>query len=136
FSGSSESTTTNGANSNYNLIQNNRLVNGYYGVRMYAAIDNHNTYNRIFNNRIDSINNYGIYAYYQDSLEIVGNKIDAVNGSTGADGIYSYYSLNTIISENYVHAYDYGVYVLSLNLPTNAQKKRKYEISNNMIISE
>lgn len=137
FSGSTTTTTSSGSDASYNIVRNNWMKRGYYGIYMYASSGLPNRYNQIINNNIDSVYSYGIYALYQDSLEVVGNEIDAYSsGNANADGASIYYNINTIFNKNSVHANDYGVYLYAYNLPSGTVRERKIEVINNMIISE
>lgn len=133
---SSSTSHSNGVDADYNVIENNYMINGYYGIRIYGSTSKLNVYNRIINNEMDSIGLYGVYAYYQDSLEIISNKINMLSvGNTGADGIYSVNSYNPYVYGNYVWAADYGVYVSS-GTGNYANPTRKSQFINNMIYSE
>src|SRR5690554_1006849 len=117
------------------VIQNNRMIGGYYGVYAYADDILFTSHNQFYNNEIDSVTNYGAYFYYQDSLNIEGNKINAMNNGNG-NGIYLYYTNNTHLKANYVWAQSYGVYFYnytnSVVLPLGT---RWNEIVNNMVYS-
>jgi hypothetical protein len=80
----------------YITIANNRIANGYSGVHMSGAsgVGNQNKI-LITGNYITNYYQVGIYAYYQDSLEISRNTI--ISGSTSQYyyGVRSYYLANT-----------------------------------------
>lgn len=136
FSGNTASTSESGGNASFNTIANNRLLYGNYGISLNADRETAMVNNKIINNQIDSVYNYGIHASYNDSLEIVGNTINANNGGSSADGINLSGGLNTILKGNYVHASDYGVYITHYNTLDDRTKTRNVELINNMVISD
>src|SRR5690606_15715290 len=90
---SSTSGNSSGTEANHNLIADNHIIGGYYGVYMYGATTNLNTHNRVINNDIDSAYYYGVYGYYQDSLEVENNNINAAQrGNLYSYGLMIYYS--------------------------------------------
>ena len=106
-----------GANlQNYNTISNNIIKYGSYAIYIYGnsvtARENRNT---ILNNQIDSFYNYGIYAYYQDSLTINGNYINSIGQYSTEYGMYLYYTnmaLNVFYNRIYLRGTtsSYGIY--------------------------
>jgi hypothetical protein len=133
-SGAAASNTT-GAQSDHLVIQNNRVIGGYYGIWANGSPTDLVTNNKIMNNVVDSAYYAGIYGYYQDSLEVVGNEVYQINrGYNFAYGIMIYYSNNTQILKNYSHATYAAGYFYNFN--TYAPVNRKYEITNNMFISD
>ncbi|MEX2655869.1 MAG: hypothetical protein WD272_00005, partial [Balneolales bacterium] len=65
----SATTTSHSTNSgvDYAVIQNNRIIGGYYGIWMYGGTGDLCRYNQILNNELDSAYYYGIYGFYNDS---------------------------------------------------------------------
>lgn len=99
---------------NFNKVINNEIVGGYYGIYAYGSSSTSlGKGNEMLNNDVSNFYLYGIYSYYQDSSQIVGNNIyDLLN--TYGYGIYSYYNYNgSRISRNKVvlnpSSYGYGV---------------------------
>src|SRR5690606_35062166 len=82
------------------------------------------------------VNYYGINTYYTDSLEIIGNTINATTGNSQADGVFLSYNLNTIVRGNSVLSSDYGVHLSNYSIPSGLTQTRNFEVVNNMIISE
>lgn len=123
-----------GYNSLHGTFSNNSLEGGYYGVRFTGTTTYFTPENRFINNTFSGQEFYGMYAQYQDSLEIIRNTIMPSNNA-GGDGIYLFDQQNFIIEENDVsNARDYGVYVADGNfdfLPT-----RRGRIVNNFISSQ
>ena len=134
FSSSTTSNST-GVDANYNVVQNNRIIGGYYAIRIYGSTTNLNTYNQFLNNEIDSAYYYGIYAYYQDSIEIVDNSINMLSrANINADGVYSLNTYNPKLVGNYIWADDFGAYI-STGTGSYVPVSRRTEIINNMIYS-
>src|SRR5690606_11604961 len=100
----SSTTTSHATNSgvDYVVIQNNRIIGGYYGIWMYGSTGDLIRYNQVLNNEVDSAYYYGIYSYYGDSTEVVGNHVDMMSStSTSNYGIMIYYDNNARVSANY-----------------------------------
>ncbi len=105
----------NGLN-NYNVIKDNDIKNGYYSLYIYgsssASLAKGNV---IMGNNITDFYYYGLYNYYQDSLQIIGNYIENMTGSVTVYGIRTYYCDNFAISKNqlYMHgsSTNYGMYI-------------------------
>ncbi|MBK7958255.1 MAG: hypothetical protein IPK03_09130 [Bacteroidetes bacterium] len=85
--------TSAGNNGNKNIIDNNTINGGYYGiVAMGINTTTFNTNNQIINNRLSGQALNGIYVYYQDLIKINGNNVDnMLSTSTGAAGISASY---------------------------------------------
>lgn len=112
---------SNGSN-HYNTIENNVINNGYYGIYTYGtstAITQKG--NIIRNNKINNYYYYGIYNYYQDTLQIANNTIKTVTSNYSNYGIYAGYNNNSVkISKNTISINStststygslYGIYV-------------------------
>jgi len=134
YSGSVTSTTTiPGTGFNSNLIANNRIIGGYYGIRMYGPTSFQSADNAIMNNEIDSAWYYGAWIYYQDSAVVSNNVIDLSDrANIQADGIYMLYNNNGKIIANTITTQDWGLYWsnTNINLPS---LNRSNEVINNMI---
>ena len=106
----------------YNTIKNNELNGDFYTVWL-ASYTVYSFGNILANNTIDSGNGYSVYAYYQDSLSITGNKIMM---TAGYCGLYVYNCAangsgtdSTLIMNNFITcqgSYSYGLYVGSCAL--------------------
>src|SRR5690606_32481044 len=87
---------------------------------------------RFVNNEIDSSYYYGIYGYYQDSLEVIGNSVNVLSrGNVSSYGIMIYYSENYNLIANEVHAGYSAMYLY--NYTTYVTSNRAKEVSNNML---
>jgi parallel beta-helix repeat protein len=99
------STTVSGiynASSTYehgNIIKNNIIQGGYYGIYFYGASSNKEKGNYFEGNTITNFYYYGMYLYYQDSTVAIGNTISNPTNTT-AYGLYSYYTDNTTYLKN------------------------------------
>jgi len=83
-----------------NIIENNKIVNGYYGIYLYGvSTSNLEIGNQIIENNIDGFSNYGIYLYYQDAIVIRSNTITNGSNATSPYGIRGYYLDNSFIIE-------------------------------------
>jgi len=101
-----------------NLVANNLIKGGYYGVYFYGvgtAVGSKEIGNTIINNIIQDYFYYGIYLYYQDSVTVVGNTIGNSPNSNYAYGLYSYYCDNNRYLRNKIQmtnkTYTYGIYL-------------------------
>ena len=125
----------NNANIEFNTIANNKLNNGGYAIYVRGGSQTNLAKGNVFdNNIIAGFGNYGIYAYFQDSLMIRNNKI--ISGTSGYSyrGIYSNYCDgakqfvgNTIKLKP--TSYAYGMYIYY----SDASASAKAIIANNMI---
>ncbi len=106
ISGSLTSATTDGLGSN-NLIENNIVKGGYYGIAINGITNNIGSiYNRVINNIIQDYYAYGVYINSSDSALVSRNDISRpvrINSTTTA-GIYvSGNSMSVIVERNRVH---------------------------------
>ncbi len=104
-----------GAAIKYNTIKNNVMLNGYQVIYTYGVSGNLNIKNTFSNNIIKDFTSYAIYAYYQDSITIIGNTIQNLATSTSAYGIFSYYCSNNNYLKNKLllnaTSTNYGIYI-------------------------
>jgi len=87
----------------YNIIKNNQIYGGYYGIYWYgigSAAGSKEVGNLIQGNLIKDFYYYGLYAYYQDSLKIIGNTIQNISTSGTVYGLYGGYADNTQYLKN------------------------------------
>lgn len=107
FSGAENSATI-GSNSSFNLIENNRVTGGYYGISVYGTSGGNTLTmsNIIRKNTVKDFYSYGIYNIYADSTQISGNEVTRPNAtaSTTTYGVYcSGASQNILVEKNKVH---------------------------------
>jgi hypothetical protein len=74
---------------NYLTIKNNVITGGYCSLKLYGNSSNHSTNAQVDNNQMLSFYYYGLYAYYQDSVDFKKNTITSRPNSYGY-GIYAY----------------------------------------------
>lgn len=130
---------TGGTNNKFNTISNNIIDGGYYGIYLSgsssSALDKGN---KILNNDIKNFYYYGLYLYYQDSVQAIGNYIhDGTN--LYQYGMYTYYIFNGFdISKNIIdlnpasYAYAMRIYFANYySITTNPRNVGK--VYNNMI---
>ncbi len=109
FNGSTQATATSGNNGSYNLIENNTISGGGYGIYMFGSgIATENVGNKIINNNITDFYNSAIYASATiNDLVISKNNISRsgrVNTASTASGIATASNcLNTLIEKNKIH---------------------------------
>jgi hypothetical protein len=142
FSSSPVSPTTAGDNGNDNLIENNRIVGGYYGITLVGgSASNIDSNNVIRNNSIEDFYTYGIYSIYQKDMVLKSNNIHrptrtssstcyGISSSTGNTGslidgnrIHHTFSLQTASTSAF-----YGIYSTSVGTAASPNK-----IINNLI---
>jgi len=135
FSGSYTSYFTLGDNGDRNLIQGNRITGGDRGISMMGPTGTtlYNKGNRIVDNIIVGVDDYGMYIDEQDSIIVMGNRVDSVM-STFGDGVYMYDFMNFEIIGNTVTAPDWAFYINDGNSNTTPIGRSKF--INNMILSE
>ena len=103
-------------NSNYLKIQNNTVINGYYGFKAYAASANHSTNMEVSNNTFSNYYYYGVYSYYQDSVVVKNNNLESRVGASSPYGFYFYKNyLGSVIANNNIISNNtssgYGAYM-------------------------
>ena len=89
-------------------IVDNIIQGGSYGMYIYAPSASRNKNILIQDNTIRTVDNYGIYVYYTDSIQIINNNIEQNNrGATSSGefgGIYFSYNSGNILN-NRIRAY-------------------------------
>ena len=116
-------------------FESNTVKGGYYGFYAYGSAGEAIQNIQVINNTFSQGYYYGLYTYYCDTLELIGNDINLMErANTNADGAYIYYTQNTTINENKIFAPDYGLYyyIFTYTWP----KTIKNEFINNMIYSD
>jgi hypothetical protein len=110
INGSTTGTASAGNNGNGNLIENNTIIGGYYGMYLYGSstLNTNNNNNRIINNSLQDFYYYGVYAIYQSSGFVVSkNEISRPTRPavpTSAYGIYvSTGSVGVLIEKNRIN---------------------------------
>lgn len=116
---SGTSYTTYANNGNRNIIQNNVIKGGYYGVRMNGTnTSTRCAANRVLNNQLLQQYYYGVYSIYQDSSNISNNLI-RLTTTAGTFGYAIYLRYNdrqfTVEKNNIQNGKAYGIYMSSCN---------------------
>ena len=146
INGSLTTTGTSGNNGNYNVIMNNTIIGGYYGVYMYGSstAGAQNLANEVRSNTIQEVHGYSVYAIYQSGVVISKNNISRPTRTTslsGAAGVYlTTGSNNSLVEKNRIHnmfdaqtastATFYGIYVAADGTMGNENR-----IVNNLVYS-
>jgi len=103
-----ESATTSGVNqSDFNIITNNTITGGYYGITQVGSSTSANFGNEIKNNIIRDFHVYGIYILGSGSTVIEANDISRPTRTTLGDftGIYfTSLSTNALVTRNKIHS--------------------------------
>lgn len=106
FSGSATSPTT-ATNAKYNIIEDNEIYGGYYGITLVGTTATTNVNgNTIRRNTIRDFYLYGIYNAAADSTQIISNNIHRLNRLTVSTGYGVYLATNSqylTISKNKIH---------------------------------
>jgi hypothetical protein len=79
----------------YNVISNNYMVNGYYGIYYYGTSSPILKGVVITDNIITGFQYMGIYLYYLDSVIVRSNVVTAASNSNNQYGIYLYNATNS-----------------------------------------
>jgi hypothetical protein len=121
-------------NSGHWLLENNTVYGGYYGISLRGT-SAYPKNNKVIGNDVSGYYYYGLYSYYQDSIEIIGNYIHDNIYAYGY-GIYTYYNRNgTRIEKNKIklstQSSEYGMYLYYLNY--GASSADTCIVANNMI---
>ena len=126
--------STTGNTGNYNTIDGNRMIGGYYGMTVFgnATAPSTSTGNVITNNKIEKAYYMGVYLYFQSNLTFDHNVITNGPYYTNDYGIYAYYLNNTSISRNKVNSSYYGLYLYTYT----SYNTGTMNITNNMFYSQ
>ena len=127
--------TSNGDNGDNNLIENNAIDGGYYGISLRGlSTTSFDVGNQVINNTITASYFYGVYCYYQDQSIISSNTVlPRIGGAAASYGIYMYYADRFEVDLNQITgAAGYGIYTFNGNNQGGAPTSRA-RISNNMI---
>ncbi|MCP4440219.1 MAG: T9SS type A sorting domain-containing protein [Aureispira sp.] len=126
-----------GDNANRNLIKGNRITGGDRGISMVGASGGaiYNVGNRIVDNVLVGIDDYGIYIDEQDSIIIQGNRVDTLY-NTFSYGIYCVDFMNFEITRNNVTSPDQGIYLNDANSNTTPASGVRSKFINNMVLAQ
>lgn len=125
---------------NRNTINGNTINGAGYGVFLSSNTSLNSNRNIISNNSINGSYYYGIYTYYQDSVNISGNTITSSSAVNNYSGIYAYWSpRGPIITKNKIAFTStsassgsfYGLNLLFFNV--NTFNPTRGLVANNMI---
>ncbi len=118
-----------------NLFQDNTITGGYYGITMRGTSSTvFSQSNKIIGNTIQDFYYYGIYSYYQNLTEVIGNDLTArPTASVSGYGMYMYYNDRFVIENNKMQGLGgNGIYTYYGNYQGNTVSTRA-RIVNNMI---
>jgi hypothetical protein len=127
--------TTAGASGNGNLIQNNEIHGGYYGISMQGLSTTvFDQDNRVVGNTVNNTYYYPIRCYSQNNTLVHKNTINfRVSGSTSGYMIYMYYADRFEVSQNEIRRGGaYGIYTYYGNYQGGSSTTRA-SIINNMV---
>ncbi|MBE0642558.1 MAG: hypothetical protein IH600_00585, partial [Bacteroidetes bacterium] len=135
--------STYGAHGIYNLIQNNTITGGYYGIRWNGSGSTDYTIargNQFIGNSVIDFYTYGIYCYYGGAYVIRGNYVNQRKTGTfttsSGYGIYAYYMNDgPEISYNYSSCAYAPIYNLYMN-NAYASTTNRAKFFNNMGIAD
>ena len=125
-----------GGLNNYNTFSNNQILNGSYAIYAYGS--GGAVGNKYLNNNIEGYYYYGLYVYYQNEVQVIGNTIlQSPTGYTYNYPLYAYYCDGAInVSSNYIYdgagLYFYGLRVYYCD----ATGTDRGLVSNNMVATE
>ncbi len=124
---SGAATSTSGASGNYNLIEDNLVRGGYYGLVCNGASTDSANGNIIRNNRVVDYRFYGMYIYYNNGITIEGNDVSRPTRTnlTTSYAVYMFAMSGGKVMANKIHdplqqnptlnATSYGMYMGSFN---------------------
>jgi|GEM_PF-308173 len=134
--------TTAGVPSNYNVIENCSIRNGYYGIYMRGnSSANRGIQNKILNCVIEDYRTSSVFSVLQDSIVLAYNDISRPTRTFHGNhfGIYLFDNRNALVNGNHIHNWyaasptitlaGYGIF-MNNNLATSATRN---VISNNLI---
>ncbi len=138
---STSSNSSSGDWGDYNLIKDNTINSGYYGIRWNGYSSSSTTTsrgNKFIGNTVQDFYYYGMYLNYSTELVVTDNYVKQRNSGTQTTssgyGIYAYYPNNgPIIANNYAESHDYGLYVYRINNSVTSTANRG-KVYNNMVV--
>jgi PKD repeat protein len=124
-------TATTGGWGNMNTLQRSVISGGYANVVIYSSTAVKSNGNRVLDNIITNGNQYGLYCYYHNNLEIQGNSLSGLTGTSY--GIYMQNCDAVKLRRNVLfnNNAQYGIY--SSNLNTAAPAGVRSIVENNMV---
>ncbi|MCX6352366.1 MAG: PKD domain-containing protein, partial [Bacteroidetes bacterium] len=106
--------STTGGKCDNNAFTYNRIKDNYYGINLRATtLSTSDKYNMVKGNDVDSVRQYGLYLYYQDSITVTKNTLKNFQQAYSM-GMYCYYlTNNSIITKNKIILTNggYGLYM-------------------------
>ncbi len=132
-SASYTSAFTEGPNVYYSTFSNNHIVGGDVGVHFEGPTTTalRLSGNRVLNNTMEWLDNWGVGADQVDSLWIIGNVI-RIRPTSNVDGIGIFDSEDIWIEENEIHAGNEGIVLTDINFDAAGGPSRS-RVINNMI---
>ncbi|MFC1732487.1 T9SS type A sorting domain-containing protein [candidate division KSB1 bacterium] len=109
-SGSTSSYSTQGNNCSHLTFMNNTVNGGYFGMAFYGSSSISNARNAFINNHFYDYTYYGMYLYYQDAPQVIGNLIQSTYTSSYYH-VYLYYCDNDLqfVKNRIEFEYGYGL---------------------------
>ncbi|MCB2205348.1 T9SS type A sorting domain-containing protein [bacterium] len=125
----------------YNLIKDNTINSGYYGIRWNGYNSSSTTYsrnNKFIGNTVQDFYYYGMYLYYSTEIVVTDNYVKQRDSGTHTTssgyGIYVYYPCNgPIVANNYAEAHYNPMRVYRINNSTTSTANRG-KVYNNMLV--
>ena len=122
----------------FNIISNNAITGGYYGIYWYGSSSDLEEGNQFLNNTVEMYYYYGLYNTYQNTNIAIGNYIyQNPGGSTTNYPLYMYYCDGPIVVTNNTVADDagstfYGIYLYYCDASATARSL----VANNMVYND
>ncbi len=144
--GTSASITGTGSSADSNMIINNTVIGGYYGITAYGTSGASNLGNVIQGNTVEDVYAYSVYVAYNNDILISQNDISRPNRTavTTFYGVYMTTDAIGKIDKNRIHngygnvtgntSTTYAMYILADGTPTNfgtVSNNLIYDINNN-----
>ncbi len=138
---SGAATSSSGASGDYNLIENNLMRGGYYGLVCNGQSADSANGNIIRNNRVRDFRYYGLYTYYNNGITIEGNDVSRPfrTNLTTSYSVYIYGMSGGVVVANRIHdlmqqnttlnASIYGMYMSQMT----GTSSRPNLVANNLI---
>lgn len=99
-----------GSEVDYLTLSGNTIIGAVYGINLEGdATGDFSLGHRILNNHLSGQYTYGMYLDELQDIQIMGNTIDNVRGTT--DGIYAFDLNDFHVEGNAIYVTDYGLYI-------------------------
>ncbi len=125
----------NGGGLHNNHFTNNTILYGSHGIYYNGDFANHTSKMSAINNQIDSFYYFGIWSYYNDTTDIIGNSVYSDNTYNSKRGIYVWDNDKVLnVENNYVGQGENGNYFYAMYVGnSDGSLNNRLRVANNCV---